>query len=104
MTGLLAVNLAVVLVALSLAALPSFRTKDPSYVDGVWGLGFVVLAVSSLLQTHGDGVRTALLVGLCLVWGVRLSTYLMLRWRRQGPDARYRAMLGPDPSPLLLWA
>lgn len=107
MTGdvwaLLGTNLAVVVAALSLAAVPSLRTKDPSYVDGIWGLGFVVVALSTLLQADGDPARQALLVGLTALWGVRLSAYLLRRWRRAGPDQRYRAMLGPDPSPAALW-
>lgn len=107
MTGeiwaLLGTNLAVLVVALSLAALPSFRTKDPSYIDGIWGLGFVVVAVSTLLQTDGEPARQGLLVGLTALWGVRLSTYLFRRWRRQGPDPRYQKMLGPNARSSTLW-
>lgn len=90
---LLAVNLLLAVVLMSLAALPSLRTKDPSYVDGLWSLGFVAVAISTLLQTSGDRTRVALLVGLCCLWGFRLSAYLLWRWRRNGPDPRYQAML-----------
>ncbi|MGB8652350.1 MAG: DUF1295 domain-containing protein, partial [Mycobacteriales bacterium] len=85
-------------------SVPSFRTKDPSYIDAVWGAGFVVLAISSYVQTDGDTARKNVLLGLCTLWGVRLSTYLLLRWRRQGPDARYRKMLGEDPPAAKIWA
>jgi steroid 5-alpha reductase family enzyme len=91
--GLLATNLALLVVVMSVAAVPSFRTGDPSYVDGVWGLGFVLVALSSLVLADGDAGRQALLVGITAVWGLRLSTYLFRRWRRNGPDARYQAML-----------
>lgn len=100
---LFGVNLVVIVVAMTLAAIPSFRTKDPSYVDGVWGSAFVVLAVSSYLQTHGDPGRKGVLLGLCVLWGTRLSTYLLFRWRRQGPDPRYQEMLGPDPTAVAIW-
>ncbi|MGZ6826521.1 MAG: DUF1295 domain-containing protein [Mycobacteriales bacterium] len=97
MTGetwtLLGVNLRLLAVVLSAAAVPSFRTKDPSYIDGLWGLGFILLAVSSALQTSGDGGHKALLVGLTALWGLRLSVYLFRRWRRNGPDERYQKML-----------
>jgi steroid 5-alpha reductase family enzyme len=97
MTGeiwsLLGVNLALVVVVFSLVALPSFRTGDPSYVDGVWGLGFLLVAVSSLLQTDGDTARRAALVGVSALWGLRLSVHLLVRWWRTGPDPRYQALL-----------
>lgn len=101
--GLLATDLAVAVVALSAAAVPSFRSKDASYIDGLWGLGFVVVALAALVQTDGDGARSALLVGLTAVWGLRLSAYLLMRWRRNGPDARYQKMLGEQPSAVSLW-
>jgi steroid 5-alpha reductase family enzyme len=97
--SLLALDLVVVVVLLALAAVPSFHSKDPSYVDGLWGLAFVVIAVAAALQTDGDTTRRALLVGLTVLWGVRLSAYLFRRWARTGPDPRYRRMLGRSPSP-----
>jgi steroid 5-alpha reductase family enzyme len=100
---LLGTNLAVLLTVMTLVAIPSFRTKDPSYIDAIWGSGFVVVAASSFLQTDGDTVRKGVLLGLCGLWGVRLSTYLFLRWRRQGPDARYQKMLGDNPTALKIW-
>jgi steroid 5-alpha reductase family enzyme len=100
---LVGTNLLLLLGVLSAAAVPSFRTKDPSYVDGLWGLGFVVVAASSWLQTDGDAGRRGLLVGLTVVWGVRLSTYLLRRWRRNGPDPRYQRLLGDQPANATLW-
>lgn len=100
---LLASDLIGMVLLMSVAALPSFRTKDASYVDGLWGLAFVVLAFGVALRTNGDPVRTALLVGLTTLWGLRLGGYLLRRWRRQGPDARYQAMMGPNPSASRLW-
>ena len=108
MTGeiwsLFGVNLLVMVVVMTAIAIPSFRTKDPSYIDAMWGAGFVVLALSSYVQTDGDPARKAVLLGLCAVWGVRLSTYLFLRWRRHGPDPRYQRLLGPNPRNVVIWA
>jgi steroid 5-alpha reductase family enzyme len=92
----LGINLLVLLVLMTAVAIPSFRTKDPSYIDGVWGLGFVALALSTLLQTDGDNAHRALLVGVTALWGLRLSIYLFLRWRRNGPDERYQKMLAKN--------
>jgi steroid 5-alpha reductase family enzyme len=91
--SLLGTNLVVMVVVLSLASIPSFRSGDPSYVDGLWGLGFVLVALASVPQTGGDAPRRALLVGLTAAWGLRLGGYLLWRWRRNGPDPRYQRML-----------
>ena len=95
---LFGVNLAVMVAAMTVIAVPSFRTKDPSYIDAFWGVGFVILAVSSLVQAgihgYGDSARKGLLVTLTAMWGFRLGGYLLWRWRRNGPDPRYVAILG----------
>ena len=94
---LFGINLAVMVVAMTLVSIPSFRTRDPSYIDAIWGLGFVVIAVSTTVQAAaqdlGDPTRKALLVGLCALWGLRLGGYLLWRWRKNGPDPRYQAIL-----------
>src|SRR4051812_6334943 len=96
--------------AMTLIAVPSFRTRDPSYIDAFWGIGFVIVAVSTYLQAaagdFGDEGRKALLVGLCALWGLRLGGYLLWRWRRNGPDPRYQAILASrkgGSEKLFLW-
>lgn len=94
---LFAVNLAVMVGVMTIIAIPSFRTRDPSYIDACWAFGFVVISLSTLGQAaihgYGDSGRKALLVGLCALWGLRLGGYLLWRWRRNGPDPRYQAIL-----------
>src|SRR2546423_1462001 len=82
---------------MTLISIPSFRTRDPSYIDAFWGIGFVIVSLSSLVQAsvhgYGDSARKGLLVVLTAVWGFRLGGYLLWRWRRNGPDPRYQAIL-----------
>lgn len=103
--AVLGTNLVLMLVVMSVLALPALRTKDPSYVDAFWGIGFVVIAFATLVQTDGDPLRTALVVGLTSLWGLRLGGYLLWRWRRSGPDARYQRMLARNTGSdaLFLW-
>ena len=94
---LFGVNLAVMVVAMTLISIPSFRTRDPSYIDAFWGIGFVIIATSTFVQAaagnFGNSTRKALLLGLCALWGLRLGGYLLWRWRKNGPDPRYQAIL-----------
>lgn len=70
----------------------STRRRDVSLVDRVWGLAFIVAAV--VYAALGDGAphRTALVLTVVVVWGMRLSLYLTWRSWGQGEDRRYRAL------------
>jgi steroid 5-alpha reductase family enzyme len=100
---LLGTDLALMVCVMSVASVFSFRSKDPSYIDALWGYGFVVVAVAAALQTDGDRGRKALLVGLTAAWGLRLGTYLLWRWRKNGPDPRYPKLYGANPSNTKIW-
>jgi len=90
---LLAINLALICgVFAGLWALAQI-SRDPSFVDAFWAFGAVLLAVSSFVLAGGWEPRKALITGLVLVWGLRLGTHLFLRWRREGADRRYEALL-----------
>ena len=85
-------NLAIVLVAMSCLWIVSVVVKDSSIVDPCWGLGFVVIAWSTIWQTGWQDLRDGLLVVLVTLWGLRLSGYLYLRNHNKGEDRRYAAM------------
>ncbi len=68
-------------------------TRDPSFVDSWWALGMVVTAWASFLFVGHAGAHPAWLTGLCTAWGLRLSLYLLWRWRKHGPDRRYVTMM-----------
>ncbi|HVV36934.1 MAG TPA: DUF1295 domain-containing protein [Acidimicrobiales bacterium] len=94
------VNVAVIYALALLLWRLAVRINDPSFIDVCWGAGFVVVAlVSYALSPHRP-----LLALVVAVWGLRLAGYLFWRWRRQGPDARYVAMLkrAPNPSSYML--
>ncbi len=66
---------------------------DPSFIDGWWPLGMVVLAGQSFLFAGQGGKHAILLTFICAVWGLRLGGYLLWRWRSHGPDRRYVTMM-----------
>jgi len=64
--------------------------KDNSIADIAWGLGFVIVAWTTLLITGSFYLRQILACSLVLIWGSRLSIRIFLRNRGKGEDPRYR--------------
>jgi steroid 5-alpha reductase family enzyme len=71
----------------------AIRLGRVGFVDGVWPLGMLLLALASFGLTQGDPVRKGLLVWLCAVWAVRLGWRLLHQWRRDGEPGRYSVLL-----------
>jgi steroid 5-alpha reductase family enzyme len=65
--------------------------KDNSIVDVGWGLGFVLVAVLSVLRDPGFEPRHILVTALVLAWGFRLAVHIFQRNRKRGEDFRYAA-------------
>jgi steroid 5-alpha reductase family enzyme len=80
----------------------SLVRRDASLVDRVWGLSFVVLALTYAVLGDGDGPRTWAMVALVSVWGLRLSVYLTWRNWGEGEDKRYQAMRRRAPGSFAL--
>lgn len=97
MLGVLLVNLGILLAALLVLWLASVARRDASIVDPFWGLGFVLVAGATWLQTlsadeRSLGPRAIALAVMAGVWGLRLSLFLSWRNWGHGEDYRYRAM------------
>src|SRR6478672_1838541 len=87
--ALLGLNLALIVAVMMGLWLVALRLKDVSFVDGVWPLGMLMLALATFLRTDGDPIRKWLLIWLVGVWAIRLGWHLLSRWRRNGADGRY---------------
>jgi steroid 5-alpha reductase family enzyme len=64
--------------------------KDNSVVDIFWGLGFILIAIYSLIQDTQPDLRKWIVTFLVALWGIRLSVHVFLRNRGKGEDFRYR--------------
>lgn len=91
-TELICWNLAVVAGMMLGMWLISLVKRDASVVDPFWGFGFVVLAWSTLFQVPQPGSRAWLLVAMVTLWGLRLSSYLLIRNWGEPEDKRYAKM------------
>ncbi len=66
--------------------------NDNSLIDIAWGLGFVVIAVFTFYKYAELSDRQVLITLLVLLWGLRLSAYILLRNWGKGEDFRYKQM------------
>jgi len=95
---ILITNFAILMACMLLLWLVSIPLRDVSFVDSFWAAGFIVVAATTYRMTGGGTGHRNLLLLVTTVWGLRLATYLFLRWRREGPDGRYVALLKKAPG------
>ncbi len=93
MSAMLITNFAVVAVLMLILWRWAVAIGDVSFIDAFWAYGMVMVALAACVMGGGDPVRKAVLTGLTCLWGLRLGTHLLLRWRKAGIDPRYAAIL-----------
>ncbi len=65
--------------------------KDNSIVDVAWGVGFIIIAIYTIIQSGEVDLRKMIVSLLVLLWGLRLSFHIMVRNSGKGEDFRYKA-------------
>jgi steroid 5-alpha reductase family enzyme len=90
---ILAINFAICVASFIILWRVGCAIRDVSFVDAWWAFGLALMAVTTYFQAHGAPDRKLLLVVLSGVWGLRLGSYILWRWRKHGPDRRYVKML-----------
>lgn len=96
--AVLATNLLIVMTLMVLLWMISIPLRDVSFIDSFWALGMVLVAATTYTMVDGNPDRQQLLLVLTAVWGLRLGLHLFLRWRREGADRRYVALLAKAPG------
>ncbi|WP_162151117.1 DUF1295 domain-containing protein [Haploplasma modicum] len=66
--------------------------KNNGLVDIGWGLGFLVVAVSSFILSKEFSIYQLIINLLVLIWSLRLSFYLFIRNWNKEEDFRYQNM------------
>ena len=92
MWSVLFANATVVAGVMGIAWALSVACRNASFVDRAWGLGFVLVALNTA-RLVGDGtLRAHVLTVLTVVWGLRMSGYVIWRdWGRPEPS-RYQQL------------
>ena len=86
-----------------LVFIPSYLARNESFFDLTGSVTYIsVTLVAVLLSPEVDG-RSILLLGLVVIWAVRLGTYLFRRIRKAGKDARFDELKTSFPRFLLTW-
>src|SRR3989304_2114738 len=83
-------GLGVIMLLMTAVWLLSLRLKDSSIVDIIWGLGFVVAALTYFACTDGFQTRKILVLVVVTIWGLRLSLHIFMRNQGHGEDFRYQ--------------
>ena len=91
---LLGLNLALIVAVMVALWGVSLWVRDVSFIDAVWPMGMLLLALATFPRTEGDPTRKWLLLWLVGIWALRLGWHLYRRWRAHGADARYVEILG----------
>jgi steroid 5-alpha reductase family enzyme len=66
--------------------------QNNSVVDIGWGIGFIIIALISLLSNSTHEIPHLLITGLIILWGARLALHIYLRNKDKPEDKRYAAM------------
>jgi len=85
---LIILNIAIVAIFMTIFYLIAYLRKRIDTVDIAWGLGFVVIAITTML--HRPSATTQIVALLVAVWGVRLAVHIGLRSRGKKEDPRYQ--------------
>lgn len=95
----LLVGLCVVMIFMAVGLLLSQRQKKLTVVDTMWGIGFVLVALSTVATSwggDGDPALRWILLTMVAMWGLRLATHLHRRNSGQAEDPRYAALAEAD--------
>jgi steroid 5-alpha reductase family enzyme len=71
------------------AFVPAYIMQSERFFDLTGSLTYIVVTVVAVVLSAGADDRSALLLVMVVVWAVRLGSYLFLRIRRAGADARF---------------
>lgn len=66
--------------------------KNNGIADMAWGLGFVVVAITSMIYTQNYTILGITVTALVTLWGLRLFFYIGIRNWNKPEDYRYVAM------------
>lgn len=92
MFQMIAAPLAISLTLMTFVFFLAQLKRDNSIVDIAWGLGFIIIALFTFFTFGSFLERQVLITLLTVLWGLRLSIYILIRNKGRGEDYRYKEM------------
>jgi steroid 5-alpha reductase family enzyme len=86
-----------------LVFIPSYLLRNESFYDLTGSITYISVTAGALLLSPEVDGRSILLLALVVIWAVRLGTFLFLRIRKAGKDARFDELKTSFPRFLLTW-
>ena len=83
--------------------IPAFINQTETFYDLTGSFTYVTLVTVAVLLTPTTDARSVLLLGIVVVWAVRLGSFLFRRIRRAGSDERFDNIKPSFPRFLLAW-
>ncbi|MBP9780129.1 DUF1295 domain-containing protein, partial [Candidatus Gracilibacteria bacterium] len=81
--------LLILLITYILLFIISIKIRDNSIVDVFWGVGFMLIAGISFVQSEKQ-LFQILVTGLVMLWGIRIVSHIGFRkWKERKEDPRY---------------
>lgn len=69
----------------------SLLVRNSGIMDIFWGMGFILVALTGLVQNDELSARVLIITALIIIWGLRLSLYIAIRSIGSPEDSRYQA-------------
>ncbi|MFM8877224.1 MAG: DUF1295 domain-containing protein [Anaerolineae bacterium] len=85
------------------AFIPAYLNQTESFFDLTGGLTYIIVNVTAVALSGEVDARSYLLLGIIMVWAIRLASFLFMRIRAAGEDRRFREIKPSFPRFLLTW-
>ncbi len=85
------------------AFIPAYLNQTESFFDLTGGLTYIIVIVTAVALSGEVDARSYLLLGIIMVWAIRLASFLFMRIRAAGEDRRFREIKPSFPRFLLTW-
>lgn len=86
-----------------IAFIPAYMKQTESFFDLTGSLTYIVVMITAVTLSGTVDTRSLLLLGIILVWAVRLGSFLFMRIRVAGEDRRFREIKPSFARFLLTW-
>ena len=98
-----AIGVALAFILNWIAFIPAYLKQTEKYFDLMGGFTFISVSILTVAASPVVDGRSWLLLGMVIVWALRLSSFLYKRIHSAGEDRRFRGLKPSFPRFLLTW-